>query len=74
MVHPGKYFATLLKVNGVSKAYNHGYARNNKDWYSPSQMYVGRLKKGDKVWLSTDGSVGEFLHAGIRSTFSGFLL
>ena len=73
-IRPGKYFATDLKVNGNIKARNHGYANNGmKDYYSPSQMYVGHLKKGDKVWLSTDGNPGQFMHKDY-STFSGYKL
>ena len=73
MVHPGKYFATDLKVNGKIRARNHGKAQNNKDWYSPSQTYVGSLKQGEKVWLSTDGNPGQYLHP-TYSTFSGYKL
>ncbi|KAK3101020.1 hypothetical protein FSP39_000321, partial [Pinctada imbricata] len=74
MIKPGTYFATILKVNGQGKAFNQGYAHYHKDYYSPSQMFVGYLKRGDKVWLSSDDNIGQYIHRGIRSSFSGFLL
>ena len=73
MIYPGKYFATDLKVNGNTKARNYGYVQGMKDYYSPSQMYVGPLKQGDKVYLSTDGNPGQFIHKDY-STFSGYKL
>ena len=75
MVHPGKSFPTNLIVNGNIKAKNHGYANYGlKDWYSPSQMFVGPLKHGDKVWLATGSGLGQYLHRDSFSTFSGYKL
>ena len=73
MINAGHRFVTHLKVNGNVKARNFGSADGHKTWYSTSQMYVGHLKQGDKVWLSTDEAPGQFMHK-CCSTFSGYKL
>uniref|UniRef100_A0A8W8LPQ9 C1q domain-containing protein n=1 Tax=Magallana gigas TaxID=29159 RepID=A0A8W8LPQ9_MAGGI len=60
----GKYFVTEIVLNGQKVALNHTDGRGH-DGYPMSTSHANiKMKKGDKVWIRTHNTNGQYAHGG----------
>nr|XP_034307441.1 complement C1q tumor necrosis factor-related protein 3 [Crassostrea gigas] len=60
----GKYFVTEIVLNGQKVALNQTDGRGH-DGYPMSTSHANiKMKKGDKVWIRTNGTSGQHAHGG----------
>ena len=72
LTSPGKVFHTELVVDGTVITFTFLDARDHsKVRLGSSNSAVAKLKSGNKVWLRTHGTNGQFAQR-IWSSFSGF--
>lgn len=72
----GKYFMTEIVRNGHPIAYNHNDGRGvGGEGYPMSSSHANiKMKKGERVWIRTYGSYGQYAEGGNWSNFSGLKL
>ncbi|XP_052680200.1 complement C1q tumor necrosis factor-related protein 3-like [Crassostrea angulata] len=59
----GKYFVTEIMLNGKTVAFNNTDGRGHSGNPMSTSHANIKMKKGDKVWIRTHGSGGQFAHA-----------
>lgn len=72
----GNYFITEIVRNRHPNAYNHNDGRGvGGEGYPMSSSYANiKMKKGERVWIRTHDSYGQYAEGGNWSNFSGIKL
>nr|XP_034307450.1 complement C1q tumor necrosis factor-related protein 2-like [Crassostrea gigas] len=71
LTQSGKYFVSEIVQNGHKVASNYCDGRGHDYWSMSTEHANIKMKKGDKVWIRTHGTWGQFALGSDWCSFSG---
>uniref|UniRef100_K1RAZ6 Caprin-2 n=1 Tax=Magallana gigas TaxID=29159 RepID=K1RAZ6_MAGGI len=74
LTQKGKYFVSDIVRNGHKVASNYSDGRGHDHGSMSTEHANIKMKKGDKVWIRTHRTWGQYAHGGDWCSFSGVKL